>query len=443
MEAGNSISTTSSAAARPSEEALHLPPALHGASAADTLAEHPLREWGLLLVLATIQFTSIVDFLIVMPLGPQFQRVFGMKPHEFGLMVSSYTFSASVSGLLAVFWIDRFDRKRALLALYAGFCIGTALCALAPTYTALVAARIATGAFGGLLGAVVFAIIGDVFPEWRRGMATGMVMSAFGIASVFGVPFGLFLGNTMDWHAPFSVLAGVGLLVWLGALAVLPTMKAHLRRARPAAPFQELAAIVNSANHLRAFALIIALTIAGFTIFPYISNSLVANAGVRNEDLFWVYIVSGAVGLVVSPVTGRLSDRYGKLRLFRIMAVASILPAIAVTNLPKVGLVPAVAVVTWLVACNSGRFVPAMAMVTASVVPERRGGFMSVNASLQHLAAGIATYSAGHIIREGADGSFANYGIVGGLSVAATVLSLFLAGRLRSVDNPNPIQPKR
>jgi predicted MFS family arabinose efflux permease len=407
------------------------------------LADEPLREWAILLVLAAVQFTNIVDFLIVLPLGPRFMRVFIISPDEFGLMVSSYTFTASISGFLAVFWIDRFDRKRALLGLYAGFTIGTALCALAPTYTLLVAARMATGAFGGIMGALVYAVVGDVIPEWRRGMATGIVMTAFAVAQVFGVPLGLYLGNRFDWHVPFLVLAGLGVIVWGGVCAVMPSLKSHLDRARANAGWQEFRDILNQDNHRRAFALMVALTLAGFAVFTYIGPMLVSNVGVAEEDLPWVYIVSGASALVGSPLVGRLADRFGKLRVFRIVATISIVPAILVTNLPRVGLIPAVIAVTLLVFCNSARFVPAMAMVTACVVPERRGGFMSVNSSLQHLAAGVAAYGGGWIIKEGGDGRIANYPIVGGLAVAAVVLSLILAGRLRPAEaqspGPNPI----
>jgi predicted MFS family arabinose efflux permease len=195
-----------------------------------------------------------------------------------------------------------------------------------------------------------------------------------------------------------------------------------------------LRAIVSHPNHLRAFALVVAMMFGSFTVFPYLSPVLVANVGLEEEDLPWIYIVSGAGALVASPLVGRLADRYGKLRVYQIAVVISVLPIVAITNLGQVGLDVVVGLVTLLVLCNSARMVAAMAMVTSSVVPEQRGGFMSINTAVQHFAAGLAAYTGGLIIGEADDRTLTNYGLAGGLAVGATVLSLFLAGRLRVAD---------
>src|SRR4051812_33798781 len=243
------------------------------------------RERAILLTLGAVQFTSIVDFMVVMPLGPQLMRTLHLTPARFGLIVSSYTMAAGVAGLVASSLIDRFGRKAAFLSLYGGFLVGTLLCGLAPTYATLLSARIITGCFGGILGGMAMAIIGDVFPDERRGRATGALMSAFALASVFGVPFGLCLGTRLGWHAPFLLLAGLGCPVLGIALRVLPPLRGHLGRAQAAHPLRLLRETFTHPNHLRAFALVVTLMFGGFAVIPYISPYLVANVGGSEASL--------------------------------------------------------------------------------------------------------------------------------------------------------------
>ena len=206
------------------------------------------REMMLLLMLASVQFTSIVDFMVVMPLGPQLMRTLGITPSQFGLIVSSYTISAGIAGIFASSFMDRFGRKAAFLMLYAGFLVGTFLCGLAADYRMLMAARVATGAFGGILGGMALAIVGDVFPEHKRGRATGMLMSAFALASVVGVPVGIALGNRFDWHAPFLVLAALGLPVLFASIRLLPPLRDHLHQGPHASSARQARRDVQSAE---------------------------------------------------------------------------------------------------------------------------------------------------------------------------------------------------
>src|SRR4051812_31221662 len=173
----------------------------------ETLRRQKRREQLILFILAAVQFTTIVDFMIVLPLGPQLMRRLEILPAQFGLVVSGYTFAAGATALIASSIVDRFSRRTMFIFCYAGFLVGTLLCGLAPNYQSLVAARIATGAFGGLLGGISMAIIGDVFPENRRGRATGSLMTGFALASIAGVPLGLFVGTNYGWHIPFIALA--------------------------------------------------------------------------------------------------------------------------------------------------------------------------------------------------------------------------------------------
>jgi len=394
-----------------------------------------------LLVLAAVQFTSIVDFMIVMPLGKQLMRVLAIGPDRFGLIVASYTFAAGAAGFVASGVIDRFGRKATFLSLYAGFLIGTLLCGLSSSYHALLAARVATGAFGGVLGGLAMAIIGDVFPEQRRGRATGTLMSAFALASVAGVPLGLSLGTDFGWQVPFLVLAGLGIPVLIVGAIALPPLRGHVSKIQHVHPIRSLVETFTDPNCLNAFALIAALMVGSFAVVSYVATFLIVNGGVSERDMRWVYAAGGACTLVSSPIVGRLADRYGKLRIYRVIAPLSAAVMMAITVLPRVSVGVAAMMVSLLMVTNSGRMVPAMAMVTGSVEPRRRGGFLSANASVQHIAAGVGAFLASRIIVEAPDGRLLNYPYVGLIAVATGLLSLWLAGRLRLVSQSSAIGP--
>ena len=398
----------------------------------------PRREAMLLLMLASVQFTSIVDFMVVMPLGPQLMRTLGINPAQFGLIVSSYTISAGAAGFLASSFMDRFGRKAAFLTLYSGFLVGTLLCGLAHTYHSLLAARVVTGAFGGILGGMALAIIGDVFPEERRGRATGILMSAFAVASVVGVPIGLYLGTEYGWNVPFLILAGLGLPVFVGGLRALPALRDHVHHGPQTHPLLQIRETFSHPNHLRAFALIVTLMLGGFAVIPYIAVYLVANDIVPERRLPLLYVTGGILTLVGAPIIGRLADHYGKLPVYRVVAIFSAIMMISVTNLPPVPLGVAVALVGLLMVSNAGRMVAAMAMVTGSVESRRRGGFMSANSAVQHLSTGLGSFIGGIILVKAADGKLQNFDKVGMIAVAATLLSLWLAGLVRPAEVTSP-----
>ncbi len=386
------------------------------------------KEWLLLLVLSAVQFTHILDFVIMMPLGPQFKQDLQLSDQLFGFLVSAYAFSAALAGLLAAWFIDRFDRKTALLGLYAGFTVGTLSCAAAPNYPLLLAARALTGAFGGVVAACVLAIVGDAFPGARRGRAMGVLMSAFSVASIAGVPAGLYLANLQNWRSPFIALAGLSAAVIVLICLVLPPMRGHLARGRTAT---NLWGIFLEPVHLRAYLLMIAIVLSTFMIVPYLASYLVANTGRTNEELPYVYLCGGLTTLVTMTFFGWLSDRFGKLLMFRCLALFTVVPILLVTNLPHVALTTALMVSTLFMVATSGRMVPAMALITASAAPQNRGGFLSVNASVQQTAMGLASALGGLLLGQGAKGEITGFPLVGGLACAATLASIWLAGHLR------------
>lgn len=392
------------------------------------------REWMLLLILAAVNFIHICDFVIIMPLGPQFMRVFDISPAQFGILVSSYQFSASIFGVAAAFFIDKFDRKYFLLTLFAGFGVGTLLCALAPSYSVLLCARILTGAFGGILGATIFAFIGDLIPESRRGAATGTVMAAFSVASIAGVPIGLFLATRFSWHTPFMALAALTGVVLIAAFKALPNVRGHLYATHHKNPWGEMMEVLAQRNHQRAFLLMVMIMLAGFTVIAYLSPYMVSNVKLSEAQLPYIYLCGGLVTIFSSRIIGKMADTFGKLRVFTIMALLSIVPILLVTHMGPQPLPWVLTTTTLFMVLVSGRIVPAIAMITSSAKPQHRGSFMSLNSSVQNMAAGLASLLAGVIMAEAQDGRLENYNLVGWIAAVATVLSVFVARFVKPAD---------
>ena len=391
----------------------------------------------LLLVLGSIQFTNLMDFVILMPLGPQLMRVFSISPQQFGLIVSAYTFSAGVVGIIAAVFIDRFDRRTVLLLLYGGFALSNLMCALAPTFELLLFGRIVTGAFGGMMGATVFAVVGDVIPEIRRGAAMGTVMTSFSLATVAGVPVGLFLANDFGWHVPFFLLAATSSVVLVAGYYALPPVREHLVHGRDQTPVRSLLALITHRNHLSAFVFVCAVVVAGFSVIPYLSPFLVSNVGLTERELPYIYLLGGGATIFTSRFFGKISDRLGKQKAFAWIAGGSILPILLITNLPRIPLGLALCVTTVFMILISGRWVPAMAMVTASVLPKQRGSFMSVSSSIQQISSGIASFGAGLILGKSETGELTHFGIVGVIAVLTSVLCIFLSRRIRNMEANN------
>lgn len=393
------------------------------------------KERFLLITLAAINFTNIMDFMIMMPLGPQLMRLFDITPQQFGLVVSAYTLSAGVSGFFSAFIVDRFDRKTFLRFLYAGFLIGTLACGLAPTYGMLLAARVFTGLFGGVLGALILSIVGDVIPFERRGQAMGMIMAAFSVASVFGVPFGLYIANKLDWHAPFIFLAICGLPVMYFVWKYVPSITAHIhnKENRPN-PIKILRGITSDKNQRKAITLMIMLMFGHFSVIPFLSPYMVSNVGFEESQLAYIYAVGGGFTIFSSPLIGKWADKYGKLKIFTIFICLCTIPLFFITNMPHVPIWAALIATSAFFVFSGGRFIPAQAMVTATVKPETRGSFMSISSSLQQLAAGAASYLAGVMVVKQPNGELLHYNWVGYMSISATLICLLLARRIRTAD---------
>ncbi|MES2917621.1 MAG: MFS transporter [Pseudomonadota bacterium] len=389
----------------------------------------PERERQLILLLAGIQFCHIVDFMVMMPLGPLLMRQLGVSPAQFGLLVSAYTLAAGLAGFACAFVIDRLDRRRLLLGIFAGFVLATLACGLARDYDALLLARLLAGAFGGVLGANVMAYLGDCVPESRRGAATGKVMAAFSVAAVAGVPLGLLLAVHLDWRMAFFLVAGAGLGLLVAAVRGLPSVPAQQQGTFD--PLGTLGAVFGVANHWRAFALIAALMLAGFSVIPFISPYMVHNVGLTETQLPYIYLVGGLATLFTAPLIGRLADRFGKARMVQVVCSLSLLPLFLMTHLPPLALPLVLVVSTLFLVLVSGRLIPAMALVTSASAPALRGRFLSMNAALQQLAASAAAWLPTLVLAQGADGQLLHYDLVGYGAMTMTLLALWLAGKVQ------------
>lgn len=395
----------------------------------------PKRERWLLLTLASIQFTSVLDFMIMMPLGPQLTELFGISASEFGFLVSAYTFSAGLSGLLAATYIDRFGRKRMMLTLYPLFGAAALACSFAPTFAWLLVARVASGFFGGVLMALSQTIVAEVIPFERRGRAMGVVMTSFSVATVAGVPLALFLASHFNWHAPFLAIALMVSVCALGAAKTLPSLKGHLA-AHPSghsAPnmLANLRLVLVDPNHLRAYAMSASMVFAGFAVIPYIALYLQGNAGFKPEQIPYVYLTGGICTLISARLIGHWSDRAGKAYAFRRLALLMPLPLLAMTlsaDLPMVGVL---LVSSILFVVMSGRMIPGMALIGASADPRRRGSFMTLNSAVQSLAMGLAALVGGQILGRDGNGHLTHYWIAALLGGGASLLSFVLASKLR------------
>jgi predicted MFS family arabinose efflux permease len=369
--------------------------------------------------------------MIMMPLGPQFTALFGISNAQFGLLVSAYTLSAGLSGLMAATYIDRFSRKQLLLSMYTLFGLATLACALAPDYAWLMLARVAAGLFGGVLSALSQTIVADVIPFERRGRAMSVVMTSFSVSTVAGVPLGLFLAAHFNWHAPFVGIAALVGLLALGAWQTLPRLDAHLHHPERVSVWRGIGQVLAEPNHLKAFAVSGLMMFAAFTVIPYITIYLQSNAGMQDSEVPWIYLCGGVATLLSARYFGRLTDRVGKVRMFQRLALAVTVPLMATTlsqGLPLWGLL---AISTLFFTVMSGRMIPGMAMISSAALPRLRGTFMTLNSAVQSVSMGLAALVAGLIIGRDAQGQLTLYWVAGLLGGVASLLSVWLAGHLR------------
>jgi DHA1 family inner membrane transport protein len=386
----------------------------------------PQRERALLWLLALTQFTVIMDFMVMMPLTPQLMRSFDVGPAAVSGAVSAYAWCAGLSGLFAATYIDRFSRKCLMLTMFALFALSNLGCALAPSFPALVIARAFAGLTGGVLGSISMAIIGDVIPPQRRGAATGIVMTSFGMAAVAGVPTGVMLSAHYNWTAPFLLLVAASVLIWIGAAVVMPRLDAHLAGPRRAlaAILPDLLGLFTVARQRDAFLLSGLNMLGAMMVIPFIAPVLVGNLGVQPVDMTWVYLAGGAAALLSSRALGRLADRMGAARMYRLTGLWAMVPMLLLTHLVALPMAAIIVTFVLFMTAMSARNIPLQALLTTIPAPVQRGAFLSVNAAIQQLGTGLGAWLGGLLLTSDAAGRVSHYGSNG---VCAAALALFAA----------------
>ena len=394
-------------------------------------------------ILAFLQFTVILDFMVLSPLGAILMDQLAIEPSRFGLVVSAYAFSAGISGLLTAGFADRFDRKKLLLFFYSGFMLGTLLCALAPNFHFLLIARIITGLFGGVINSIGFAIITDLFTLEYRGRVMGFVQMAFSASQVLGLPIGLVLANTYNWHAPFWFIGGIGIAVGAIIAVYMQPIREHLKEASPGSPTKHLFTTLTKPSYVQAYIATGLMTTGGFMLMPFASAFSVHNLGLTLAQLPLLYGVTGVFNIALGPLIGNWSDRYGKYLFFAIGTGISLTTILYYTHLGLSPLWLVIIVNVVLFLGITARRISGSALMTGVPAMTDRGAFMSVSSSIQQFSGGIASTIAGMIVLQQDNGPLQRYDVLGYVVSCTMVLVAILMGRIdkeitgrRAATNP-------
>jgi predicted MFS family arabinose efflux permease len=395
-------------------------------------------------ILALLQFTVILDFMVISPLGDILIKTLNVSPSQFGLVVSSYAFSAGASGILAAGFADKFDRKKLLVFFYVGFIIGTLLCGLSVSYEMLVAARIVTGLFGGVIGSISLAIVTDLFEIHHRGRVMGIIQMAFAGSQVLGIPIGIFIANHWGWHATFLMIVGLATVIFIVMLMKLQPVAEHLKMRSDKSPFLHLWHTITNSRYRVGFMATAFLAIGGFMLMPFSTAFLVNNIRISEKQLPLIFMLTGLSSIIIMPVIGKLSDKYDKFKLFTIGSLLAIAMVTIYTNLSEVPLWEVIIINMFLFMGIMSRVIPATALNTAIPKMQDRGAFMSLTASLQQIAGGLAAICAGFIVKQASKTSpLENYNVLGYVVSTVVVICIFLIYRVSVLvkKDENEVKP--
>jgi predicted MFS family arabinose efflux permease len=392
------------------------------------LTEKKFTQYQVLVIilLALTQFTVVLDFMVMSPLGDMLIKSMSLSTSQFGFAVSGYAFSAGISGFLTAGFADKFDRKKLLLFFYIGFIAGTLCCGLAHTYPMLLAARIITGLFGGVIGSISLAITADLFPLHQRGRAMGFMQMGFGASQVLGIPISLYIANHWGWQSPFLMIVGLATIVWISTMLKLQPIAQHLKLKSEKTALAHLWHTIRQREYRVGFLMTALLSLGGFMMMPWGSAFAVNNLNVTYEQLPLLFMVSGLASLVVMPLIGKLSDKISKVKIFTVAALSMMVIIVVYTNLTPVPFIYIMLLNILMMTAIMSRIVPAMALVSALPKMQDRGAFMSINSSLQQIAGGIAAGVGGLIVAQETQTSpLRHYNTLGYVIVFIIIANIF------------------
>ena len=410
--------------------------------AENTIEKFSSHQMLVIILLAMTQFTVILDFMVMSPLGDLLMKSMRLSTTQFGAAVSAYAFSAGISGLLTAGFADRFDRKKLLLFFYVGFILGTLLCGITNSYPMLLAARIVTGLFGGVIGSISMAIVADLFPLAKRGRVMGYLQMGFGASQVLGIPIGLFIANAWGWQSPFLAIVVLASAIWLTIMLRMEPINEHLKVKNDKNALTHLLHTLTSSRYRLGFLATAFLMLGGFMMMPWGSAFAVNNLLVGQEKLPILFMVAGVASLVIMPVVGRLSDEIDKFRIFTIASVWMMVMVVIYTNLGPIPFWLVLVLNVLFMAGILSRMVPSMALVSALPEMHDRGAFMSINSSLGQIAGGVSAMVGGLIVVQKDNFSpLEHYDTLGYIIVVLSTIGIFLVYRVSREIKGSTRQP--
>lgn len=383
-----------------------------------------------IVILALTQFSVVLDFMVMSPLGDLIMKNMKISPNEFGLVVSCYAFSAGLSGFFTASIADKFDRKKLLLIFYAGFILGTLLCGLATSYWFLVSARIVTGIFGGVISSISLAIVADIFEINQRGRVMGFLQMGFGMSQILGIPISLFLATTWNWQAPFYLIVGLATIIFIIGFFVLKPVVGHLELQRDN-PIKHMWKTISNRDYRIGFLATAFMSLGGYLMMPWGSSFSVNNVGISQKDLPLMFMIIGISTFTVMPIIGKLSDKFNKYSIFVGSSILMIISVVIYTHLGQTSFAILVIVNMVMMAGIMARIIPSQALTTAVPALKDRGAFMSINSSLQQMAGGIAALVGGSIVLQKDENSpLERFDLLGYVVIAAILINIFLTYRV-------------
>lgn len=388
-------------------------------------------QWLAVAILALTQFTVVLDFMVMSPLGDLLMKDFKVKPDQFGIVVSSYALAAGLSGFLTAGFADRFDRKRLLVFFYSGFILGTLFCGLAESYNQLVWARILTGLFGGVMSSISMAIVADIFSLEQRGRVMGFMQMGFGLSQIFGIPLSLFIADMYNWQTPFYLIVGLSVGMLLAILLALKPINAHLALKRENSAFKHLLATIKNRNYRIGFLATAFMSLGGYFMMPWGSAFAVNNVGISQKELPFLFMVVGVSTFMIMPLIGILADKINKFQLFMTASIVMIASVLVYVHLGETTLFVLIVVNIFMMGGIMARMVPSQALTTSVPEAKDRGAFMSINASLQQIAGGIAAMIGGKIVWQYSPSSpLMNFDLLGYVVVGVIIINIYLTYRV-------------
>ena len=388
-------------------------------------------QWLTVAILALTQFTVVLDFMVMSPLGDLLMKDFKVKPDQFGIVVSSYALAAGISGFLTAGFADRFDRKRLLVFFYSGFILGTLFCGMAESYNQLVWARILTGLFGGVMSSISMAIVADIFSLEQRGRVMGFMQMGFGLSQIVGIPLSLFIADMYHWQTPFYLIVGLSVGMLLAILLALKPINAHLTLKRENSAFKHLLATIKNRNYRIGFMATAFMSLGGYFMMPWGSAFAVNNVGISQKELPLLFMIVGISTFMIMPLIGWIADKVNKFQLFMLASLVMIGSVLVYVHLGETTLFVLIVVNIFMMGGIMARMVPSQALTTSVPEAKDRGAFMSINSSLQQMAGGVAAMIGGKIVWQYSPSApLMNFDLLGYVVVGVILINIYLTYRV-------------